>query len=313
MKLKENKKVKFFDFTHNYVMGNKVLIGVTQLMSKHGLSANYGGVSAEVLRHAAELGTAAHKCIEDYCDGKASVDNSLIRSFKKLNLNIIKTEYLISDNKIVASSIDLVEQTGEDTVTLIDMKRTSTVHKDALSWQLGIYKYLFELANPKIKVTRCCCLPIKKGNSDDINEDTCGSLVDINERSADEVKALLNAESDGVIYTPMFSHEDSGELDLYIDHESLAVLTDKVVALKAAKEQIKMIESEISDIQDAIYNTMLENNLDVISNGNVEIKLKRPYDKTSLDTKALAKEYPDIVSQFEKKTTVKGNITINIK
>jgi hypothetical protein len=57
--------VDYDDFTHSYELEGKYLLGVTSLMKKHGLSANYEGISNEVLEAAAERGTRVHKMLED--------------------------------------------------------------------------------------------------------------------------------------------------------------------------------------------------------------------------------------------------------
>ena len=165
-------RVQFLPDEHRYILDKtKELIGATTLLKKHGLTPDYSGISKEVLEHAAEMGTQAHQAIEDYINGKATVDTPLLRSFKKLGLDIIATEYMVTDYETVASFIDLVARVDDTTVDIIDMKRTTTVHKESVSWQCSLYAYLFETLNPKIKVRNLYCLPIKKGNVDDISKD----------------------------------------------------------------------------------------------------------------------------------------------
>ena len=314
MKLKENKKVKYYDFGHKYFLnGKKELIGVTSLMAKHGLSANYADIPEAVLKHAAEMGSLAHKTIEDYCDGLPTIDCNLLKSFRKLGLHIISTEYLISDNKITASSIDLVHQETENSVWLIDMKRTSTTHTYALSWQLGIYKYLFELANPEIKVEACYCLRIEKGDKDSVENDECKPLIPIEPQPAEKVIDLLECEKKGErYYDPDAPKDDAGELDLVVSEKEIALLSTAMNTIKAYEQMLKAENEKIAELKDKIYEYMLSHDTAELVSGNVQIKLKKPYETTRIDTARLKKNLPEIYEEYSKKSEVKGNITINI-
>lgn len=313
MKLKNNTKVKYYDFGHKYFLnGKKELCGVTSLMAKHGLSANYADIPEAVLKHAAEMGSLAHKTIEDYCDGLPTVDCGLLKSFRKLGLNIISTEYLISDNKVTASSIDLVHQETENSVWLIDMKRTSTTHTYALSWQLGIYKYLFELANPEINVEACYCLRIEKGDKDSVENDECKPLIPIEPQPANKVIDLLECEKRGEIYNDPDAQEEVGELDLVVSEKDIVTLSTAMNSIKAYETMLKAENDKIAEIKDRIYNYMLEHGTSELVSGNVQIKLKKPYETTRVDSTNLKKFYPEIYEDCSKKTEVKGNITINI-
>lgn len=310
MELIRTDRVEFYEFQHSYLLdGKKSLIGVTQLMKKHNLSADYSGVSEDVLNKAAELGKQAHKAIEAYCDGVPAPETPLIKSFKKLGLNIIRTEYLVSDFDVTASSIDLVNEVGENEVAIIDMKRTSTVHKDALSWQLGIYKVLFERMNPTIKVVACYCLPIKKGNTDDIEKDTCGKLVEINPVSEERVNALIQAEKDGILYTEGKNTTDAAEL---VGYGRLITVKDALAQLASLEEQVNTYKGIVDSFKDEMYALMLLNNLDEIDSGGIAIKLKRPFERTSIDGAALKKKYPEIAEELTRTSEVKGSVTIKL-
>ena len=122
MKLVKNEKVFFSEEAHIYLNENgDELIGVTSLMRKHGLGADYSGIPEATLRRAAEEGTALHKEIEDYETGQAVLISPLIQEYQKLGLKCVAVEYLVSDDTTVASSIDGVyEGTKKNTVILVD-------------------------------------------------------------------------------------------------------------------------------------------------------------------------------------------------
>ena len=65
--LKPNKRIIFNGITHTYLLdGEFYLMGVTSLMKKHGLSADYANIDEETLQKAAERGAKGHKEIENF-------------------------------------------------------------------------------------------------------------------------------------------------------------------------------------------------------------------------------------------------------
>lgn len=312
MELYNNVRVVFKESTHCYFLdGKKVLTGVTSLMKKHGLSPDYSDIDEETLRHAAELGTAAHKQIENYCDGLPVPDSSLIRSFKKLGLNIYATEYLISDNELVASSIDLVNYVSENEVELIDMKRTDKVHTEALRWQLGIYKYLFEDANPCTKVIGCYCLPIKKGDKDSIDKDTCKSLVKIEPQPDYEVERLLDCEKRGMIYEKI--EEAKPETESLLSFKDSLLLRGAVLKIAEYESALKAEQEKIAELKDALYEKMLEGTENKIEVDGLVITLKRPYKTQKFNSTKFKKDHPELAVDYTEESEVKGSISFKIQ
>ena len=313
MKLTQNKKVSFDDFTHTYLMGDSVLLGITSLMKKHGLSPDYGDVDEDTLAAAAARGTAIHKALEDYDNGgqvlfadttyngrvvltadelKANLD-----AYRDLGLKAIASEFLVSDNKLVASSIDKVLDCGSDTeVDLGDVKTTYTLHIDALEVQLGCYKYLLERqCRGKIKVRKCWGIHVRKGKA---------VLKEITPWPAEKAEALLLAEAEGRIYTEekvdAVSVVGEGELTQWVNAES------NLAAMKAA---IKDLEERTAEVKERIYQHMISNNLTEMTCPGGTIVLKRPSQRSSVDSKKLQTNYPDIFKECVKVSEVKGSIS----
>lgn len=302
MKLKQNKKVIFEEFTHSYLLGEKFLIGVTTLMKKHGLSADYSGISQEILNRAAERGTAIHQALEDYDNGTAVIAPDYleeVKAYGRLGLKVIESEYLVSDNKIVASSIDKILETEEqDMVDIADVKTTSKLHIEALEWQLGIYKYLFELQNKKIKVRKCWGIHVRDGKA---------VMREINPVSAEMVQNLLKCEEGGTIY------QKEGTLNLeavsLVEREEVMAYVSALSALAELDVQVKALKEVKDKFESTLYERMLEKNLDSLDYPEGTVTLKRPYTKQAIDTKALKAKRPEVYEEFLKETTVKGNIT----
>ena len=300
-------RVVFTEEPHQYILDKtKELQGITAILKKHGLSADYSGIDEATLKHAADLGTQAHKAIEAYCDGLPVPETPLVRSFKKLGLNIIATEYMVTDFETVASQIDLVARVDDNTVDLIDMKRTSSVHKEALAWQLGCYKYLFGLLNPKVKVRNCYCLPIKKGNTDDIAKDKCGALVEIEPVSEWDVRALIDCERLGVKYEKREEDDPTTALaETFVNGHYPALVTQL--------RQLKMLEKAIDEAKAGLQSFMDEHNIDKLTLDGVEITVKKPYFSYRFDSKAFKKDHPDLAEKYTAQTEVAGSITIKLK
>lgn len=106
-------------------------------------NAVFANVPDYILKMAAERGSRIHTDIELHCNG-FDIDTPEVDIAKKLlPEQQWETEFVISDNEMFASAIDLV---GED-MTLWDIKTNSKLDDGLLlkfRYQLSIYKFLFE-------------------------------------------------------------------------------------------------------------------------------------------------------------------------
>lgn len=316
MKLKLNKKVQFDELTHSYFCGDNELVGVTTLMKHQGLSPDYSGIDEHVLNHAAARGTAIHRTLELYDNGESlaipiEVDDNEggkikfdtseeLKAYKNLGLNILASEYLVSDNKVVASSIDKVAMTeDENMVDLIDVKTTYTLHIDALEWQLSIYAYLFELQNKGIKVRNLYGCHVRDGKA---------KMQLVRRIEKDIVKDLIKCEADGTRFT---IKETPTTLSLVLSEDEIpALIADERECMKL-KEALKAIDDRISERRGRIYEYMLNNGIKEIRGGDGFYKLKNPTTRESFDSKRFRDEHPDLHAQYLKISEVKGNVTFH--
>ena len=316
MKLTPNTKVAFDDFLHTYLMGDKFLLGVTSLMRKHGLSADYGDVDPEVLACAAARGTAVHKACEDYDNGETVVyadvyhNGKLVLSADELKANLaaytnlglktLASEFLISDNKLVASSIDKVLDCGEDGyVDLGDIKTTYQLHIGPLEWQLALYKYLLERQCKGVKVRKCWGIHIRKGRA---------VIKEITPVSEDKVEELLRCEAEGRIYT-----EEKTEAVSVISAGELTALVNAENNITSLKAALKDLEEKSQGIKDKVYGYMMEHNIKELQCGDGVLVLKAPTTRNGVDSKKLEAEYPDVFAACRKVSEVKGSVTYKTK
>ena len=302
MELQNNTRVFFDELSHTYILdGENVLTGVTTLMQKHGLSPDYSGIPEATLMKAAAEGTAIHKEIEDYDNGLSVLRTPLIEEYIQLGLKFVCNEYLVSDNKLIASLIDGVyEGEKKNEVFLVDYKTTQKVHKRSLSWQLGIYKVYFERQNPGLTVTKCFCLHIDKKTRKVLG------LVPIEPVTEQEVDALVDAEKNGRIYIDQFE-EPSAELVL--TDEELTAYVEQASEVARLKEQIKSIEEGLKALDKRVLDYMLANNLETMEGGGGAFKLKKAYERTTIDTERLKKMQPGIYEQYKKTSTVAASVS----
>lgn len=310
IKLIENTEVFFDDLTHTYLTNDdRKLSGVTGMMKEMGVSADYGGIPAEVLQRAAERGTAVHKAIETWCKKlPVAIDPEYadlvlpaLEAFKRLELPVLANEYLVSDNIGIASSIDMVL----DDLTLVDIKTTSKYHIDPVSWQLSIYKYLFELQNPKRKVKDLKCLHW--------NRDHMGwEILPVAEKPREWVVELIQAYESGCHWT-----NPEGKAELIPTEaeeraaEALMAIETKVVALK---EEIEAYETEKKALIANVMEFMKSHN---IKKWELSERLSFTYTasttRLSLDGTRLKVEQPTLYNQYLKESAVKESLKINIK
>lgn len=293
MRLRKNKEVAFNEWLHVYTASDgHTLIGVTELMKRHGLSPDYGGISKDVLEKAAARGTAIHQLLQDYDDGKAVIEDENLKAYKALGLKVHCSEYLVSDNEIVATFIDKVL----DDCSLADVKSTSTVHRRPLEWQLSIGAYLFELQNPGKKVPHLYCIHVRDGKA---------KLIEVNRIPNEAVERLLECERCGVVYS---DNPVAADAALALEEQAvvLAEQLDQIARLKLA---IKETEQASAELQQRLYDYMTENNLDEMACELGTFVRKAPYTKKALDSARLKKEKPELYEQYLKESEVKGSIT----
>lgn len=293
MRLRKNKEVAFNEWLHVYTASDgHTLIGVTELMKRHGLSPDYGGISKDVLEKAAARGTAIHQLLQDYDDGKAVIEDENLKAYKALGLKVHCSEYLVSDNDIVATFIDKVL----DDCSLADVKSTSTVHRRPLEWQLSIGAYLFELQNPGKKVPHLYCIHVRDGKA---------KLIEVSRIPNEAVERLLECERCGVVYSDNPVPADAA-LALEEQAVVLAEQLDQIARLKLA---IKETEQASAELQQRLYDYMTENNLDEMACELGTFVRKAPYTKKALDSTRLKKEKPELYEQYLKESEIKGSIT----
>ena len=155
--------IEFNEERHKYFLDGKEVSGVTKVI---GLIMNerFPTGSGKGIHHinvAREHGKAKHGIIQYFIDNnklheEAGDDEYWLIKMLKTRFPITEWTYLaevlVTDNQYFASAIDIVcLQRGTNNVVLIDTK-TGEFKREYCSWQLGMYKYMFELERKQLKV-----------------------------------------------------------------------------------------------------------------------------------------------------------------
>lgn len=138
--------LEYIDETHTYLVDGVIVPSITQIL-KIKFGNKYAEVSAEVLQRAADKGTAVHEAIEKYCKTGITEEFKEVKNFKFLQkqykFEVLENEVpiiLFKDEKpISAGRLDLVLKM-DGVIGGGDIKRTSTLDKEYLAYQLNLYR-----------------------------------------------------------------------------------------------------------------------------------------------------------------------------
>lgn len=144
----KGRTLEYDDASHTYICDGIIVRSVTQLLSMK-FGKKYDGIDADVLKAAADRGTAIHKAIEEYCKTGRNEDVPEVRDFKFLQHHY---NFLVTGNEMpiildfagetYAGRLDLILDFDMEAhkFAVADIKTTSTLDKDYLGHQLNLYR-----------------------------------------------------------------------------------------------------------------------------------------------------------------------------
>ena len=234
--------LEFNETNHTYTFDGKVLISTTQLMRKHNLSPNYDMVNPEVLQAKAKKGTLIHKEIENFIKENQLGFTDELYEFQKYvkehNLTSIKSETMVC-NDIVAGTIDLMFIENERPI-IADIKTTSVVHKEAVSWQLSIYRYLY------LSYVDGNIVPVKESEYNDVvgqvfhfNKEGELNVEEIPLKPYSDIERLFNCERLGMQFTLEIDEAENSLQNVVHLEKIINELNEKVEFAKKQQEEFK--------------------------------------------------------------------------
>lgn len=284
-------KITFNEEKHIYYCdGKQVKISVTQLLNLYGLSPDYSGVSEKVLDAKAQRGTLIHEEIENFNKhGECGFTEECLQyqKFIDTGYKCMQSEFMVGNN-IVAGTIDVIlEKDGE--LIIADIKTTSTLHKESVSWQLSIYAYLCG-----VNFTKGLALHFK---------DKKLNVVEIPLKPKSEVERLIEAFKHGENFTPALILNDNEITEL---EQAELIIAQYDMLLKEAK-------AKSEELKKTLIEKMKENGITKFENDNLKITYIAPYEKQAIDSKKLKEEEPKIYEKYLKSSMVKEQVKITLK
>ncbi len=157
--------VSFDEESHTYTAADGTpLSGVTPIVSWL-LPDTYTGIPQAVLDRAAAHGHKVHeqcRMVDNLGIVPEDVESQTkyyVDLCKEHGLKPLANEYLIASESLgIASSIDMVTRD----LDLCDIKTTSSLHRECVTFQLSVYAMLFEAQNPGQKAGRLFALWVPK-------------------------------------------------------------------------------------------------------------------------------------------------------
>lgn len=275
--------VKFIEEEHRYFLGETELSGITHAISTQlGLSNAYDNIPAAILGKATQRGNEIHKSIQRFNNEWFNDDSPQVQSYIRLckenGIVAEANEYLVSDLKHWASSIDIVARVDDCTFDLYDIKTWATPTNDNLMkarYQLSIYAFYLTLNNPDAKVRNLAIIHLRETEKDHIAE-----IIPVSRIPSDICEELLQTYLDGKPFNNPF--------DVPLDIRGQESLIRNLMETKArAEEQLNQIKAgimkrmELLDIRSWSTDTM-------------KITRKLASTRSNFDLSTFRMAYPDL-------------------
>ena len=293
--------VVFNKEAHTYHLEGKELSGITSVIQRQLFPNEYDEVPEEMIQAAAEYGNAVHESCELFDrewvnDGTVEVAD-YIQLTHSNQLVHEASEYLVTDTKHYASSIDKVYRINKDTFTLADIKTYGTLTPEKMErakWQLSIYAYLFTLQNPGAKIDRLLVIRLRSKGKDHINE-----IIEVERIPANICKALLEADLNGEAFNNPYS--------IPADIKAQEMTIRELIQTK------QQVDDELKRIKADILMRMEATNAKLWETDSMRITRKLPTQRESFDLARYKADNPDLnLSDYMKVSNVSGSVLITI-
>lgn len=292
--------VVFNEQHHTYTLpGGRVLSGVTSLIKAVLFPDKYKGIPEDILKRAADRGTAIHNECENIDllgEYALSSDSSPeARAYQRLKyehaIRMVANEYLVSDGRYIATMIDCIDERGN----LYDIKTTRSLDIDSLSWQLSFCDWLFERQN--IFLDR----PERKLYGIWLRGDEA-KLVEVERKSDDDLQRVLDAWLAGqtLDLTPKLKGQDA----------ELVALEETESVIIEFKEAIDRLEQEKKRHLEQLRSRMELEGIKKIETPRLLVTLVADSTTSTLDTKRLKEDHPELVYQYSRESVRKGYVKI---
>ena len=292
---------------HTYTLDGHLLSGVTAIISWM-FPKTYEGIPDSVLAKAADYGTLIHsKC--ELADSMGIASEPIVQEYQRIvkaaGLQVAVSEYLVSDEQNVASSIDKVFTDD----SLGDIKTTSKVHEVNVQLQLSIYAYLYELqTGRKANKLYLIWLPKPQYGQPMVKElvripaDVCKYVIEVYAADGDPMSAVT-AISHYVTLEPE-KQRIEGEIP-----DGLLPVIDELLMVK---KQLDFFTEREKELRTQLLAAMQGVGEDKWSNDLIQISRRAASERETVDSKALKAKMPEVYESFKKVTKVAESLTYKV-
>ena len=301
--LKHNFGVIYNPEAHTYTNKEGLeLSGITGIIKQFICPNIYTEVPAEVLESARIRGTKLHALLELYANGKfANVteeDKEVIDNFNAMALALedytcLASEYVVSNNELTASPIDLLALDYEGNLVIIDLKTTSALNVDFVTWQLNFYRYFLEIQTG-LKTDNMQALHVSGGKAKFV-----------------KVQKIANEHLDYMLFCAYNFAEFKNPLQ--VEEDKITKLETIYREKKALEEQIKALEEQEEQIKAEVIAEMKANAVKTYESDTIRVTYKSESVKNSFDSKKFAEAEPELYKNYLKTSKIKESLTIKLK
>ena len=291
---------------HTYNLNGNMLSGVTAIV-KWLFPDTYSGIPESVLMQAADYGTLIHsKC--ELADSMGIVDDPIVEQYQRIikeaGLQVALSEYLVSDEMYIASSIDKVF--ADD--ILGDIKTTSKVHCVNVTVQLSIYAFLYELqTGRKANKLYVIWLPKPQYGTPMVKEltripaEVCKYVIEVYSANGDPLSAIS-------ALSPYINIEQGAR----IKGEIPDGMQETIEELMMVKQRLDELGEREKELKKQVLTAMQNAGEDSWCNDLIQFSRKAAYERESIDTKALKANEPNIYESYKKVTKVAESISYKL-
>ena len=302
----------FQEDEHRYFLNGKELSGVTSVITKHLFPHSMDGIPKHILNASAEYGSKIHKILENWDKLWQKDDESTeLQDYRSIcreyGLVHEASEYLVTDFQNFASACDKVYRVSDDTISIGDIKTvygdlTKKANKEKLERcrvQLILYRYMFLLVNPQMKVKDLFVLHIRCKERKNGTIDRIAKLIYVDPLPISTCKALLEAEVKGEQFV---MPEAEPQKELAVDES----LIRKLLQTKAeVEEQLSKIKARLLSDMEALGETTY------LTPTGIKIVRKLESIRRAFDMKAFASSNPDFdLTPYMKESRVASSLSI---
>lgn len=306
--------VRFDALAHTYELNGHKLMGVTPIVNWV-FNKTYDGISAETLARAAERGSGVHRACQlfDDCGLMDEEYTREVEAYRSIctcaGLTPLLSEYFVSDEKILASSIDKVFKPVDGCYPLADLKATSAYHVENVTLQLSLYAWLFEIQNPERKVGRLYCiwLPREKYGKP--------TLYEVQRIPSEVCECLVSdhAVEQNQEYWASRVLEYCPKLPTAIEGQLPANLVQAEREIARLELDIKVMTERSKELRAGLLKLMQANGVKKWEGELITFTRKDGSVRTTLDTAKVKSQYPDVYAACCKESKTSESLMIKIK